>query len=73
MTVDMATDMPVLGTWASLWSVAQTLNTACTYYKTPNLPTSAVTGGKVDVHGVLITLERLLLGEGGNGSSVAVA
>ena len=61
---------PVQGRWLDVWMVAQTLNTACTYYRNRN-PQSLVTGGEVrflggDGNGLVLTMERAMYANASN-------
>lgn len=64
MNVDLATERPVEGRWFDVWTVAQTLNTACTYYRVPDEPATAVTGGHVEIYGssgLVLTMGRVMV------------
>lgn len=64
VSLDTATERPTEGRWFDVWTVAQTLNTACTYYKT-SAPSSAVTGGQVKIYGgdgLVLTMGMLTVG-----------
>jgi len=65
ISVNTATDRPAEGRWGDVWTVAQTLNSACTYYRTYEKPSTAVTGGQVEFYGsdgLVLTMGRLTVG-----------
>jgi len=62
ISVNTATERPAEGRWFDVWTVAQTLNSACTYYRTYEKPSTAVTGGQVEIYGssrLVLTMGRL--------------
>ncbi len=64
VSLNTATEGSVEGRWFDIWTVAQTLNTACTYYRTSE-PSSAVTGGHIEVYGsngLVLIMRRIPLG-----------
>ncbi len=44
VSIDLNGEGPVQGSWPDVWTMASTLNIACTYWRTSD-PSSAVTGG----------------------------
>ncbi len=65
ISVNTATERPAEGRWFDVWTMAQTLNTACMYYRIYENPSSAVTGGQVEIYGsdgLVLTMGRLTVG-----------
>lgn len=69
VTVDLIAEEPVRGSWNEVWTMVNTLSTACTYYGVHQEPTSAVTGGWISANGVIVGLQKPILG---NETTVAV-
>jgi len=72
ISVNTATERPAEGRWFDVWTVAQTLNTVCMYYRTYEKPPTAVTGGQVEIYGsngLVLTMGRLTVG---NDSTVSI-
>lgn len=63
VTLDTAwPETTVEGRWFDVWTVAQTMNTACTYYRIPTQANTAVTGGTAWLYqerGLVLTMEKL--------------
>ena len=73
--VDLAGEMPVQSSWQTIWTLASTLNTACTHYEDVTASDTAITGGLINGgprNGLAIKMGRpgYVLG---NASRVAVA
>lgn len=61
----------VRGSWNEIWTLANTLSTACTYHRNRS-PESAVTGGSISAGGLVVSMGRPD-DLGGNRTGVAVA
>lgn len=57
VTVDLNSDLPRRGTWLEVWTMANTLSTACTY-EGSSRPMSALTGGWINAGGMTVTMKR---------------
>ena len=62
VTVDLDGGNPVPGSWNEVWTLANTLSTACTYYRVHQEPTSAVAGGWISANGVIVRLQKPIMG-----------
>lgn len=51
ISVNTVTGRLAEGRWFDVWTVAQTLNTAWTFYRTYEKLSTAVTGGQVEIYG----------------------
>ena len=47
VTVDLNGVTSVQGSWLEVWTMANTMSTACTYYRSQQYPATAVTGGYI--------------------------
>ncbi|KAL8792030.1 MAG: hypothetical protein Q9195_005371 [Heterodermia aff. obscurata] len=69
VSVDLSEPAPVQGSWNEVWTMANTLSTACTYYRAARTPESAVTGGYIVANGLVVVMQKPLTV--GNTSDVA--
>ena len=67
--MDLSQGAAVEGTWTEVWTMANTLSTACTNYRAARTPESAVTGGFIVANGLVIVMQKPLVV--GNASHVA--
>ena len=58
VSVDLSEGVPVVGNWNQVWTMANTLSTACTYYRVARTPESAVTGGYIVANGLVVMMHR---------------
>ena len=59
--VELVSDVPVQSSWHAIWTLASTLNTACTHYTDSTFPDTGITGGWIaggPRNGLLITMGR---------------
>ena len=69
MSVDLSEQLLVQGSWNEVWTMANTLSTACRYYRAARTPESAVTGGYIVANGLVVSMHKPL--SVGNVSEVA--
>ena len=69
VSVDLSEGHPAQGHWNEVWTMANTLSTACRYYRAARTPESAVTGGYIVANGLVVRMHKPL--SVGNASEVA--
>ena len=56
--MDLSEGAPVEGSWNDVWTMANTLSKACTYYRAARTPESAVTGGYIVANGLVVMMQK---------------
>ena len=56
--MNLSEGLEVEGTWNEIWTMANTLSTACTNYRAARTPESAVTGGYISTNGIVIVMQK---------------
>ena len=56
--MNLSDNLQVPGTWNDVWTMANTLTTACTNYRAARTPESAVTGGYIAANGIVIRIQK---------------